>query len=189
MGMFDGVPPEYDLFGRILSDKRPLVLLVVDDEPLAKVIGDVMEYMDFKILRCDTAKCTLMARSLPRVHLVIVNVVSSRLTQCGLPTEFCGDLPNDPVLVCGKLEQPYPECDCHAFFLKTPFNVAQFAYGLDRAMAQIYCRGFSNTRRLNYRRSNPIGEPAPDTLCSRLPPKADREISVCPRPGMLRLRE
>jgi hypothetical protein len=182
MGMFDGLPPEGDLFGRILSDRRPLTLLVVDDEPLAKVIGDVMEYMDFKVVRWGPAKCAITTQSMPRAHLIIVNVSSSQLTRCGLPPEVCDNLPNEPVVVCGSLDKPYLECHCHAFFLKVPFNVGQFAYALDAAMSLVYLRGFSSLKRANYRRSEPIGDAEPDPSCPRLPPRAQKEIT-----GHLRL--
>jgi len=187
MGTFDGMPPENDLFGSILSERRPLFLFVVDDEPLAKVIGGVMEYMDFTILRCDTAKCALVTRSLPRAHLIIVNVASSQLTRCGLPPELCEDLPKDPVVVCGKLDKPYLDCDCHPFFLKKPFSVAQFAHALDSAMSRVYRRGFSNLKYEKYDRSEPLSEPEDEPLPRRLPPRADRGISAAPQPRLLGL--
>lgn len=150
MQRFDGMSRDQEWFGQILSVSRPAYLFIVEDKPLSDVISSVLNYMGYKVLHYDRSSEQLALRRQPRVHVIIVDVASSRETLCGLPQDLCADLPSEAVLVCSRdLEKPFLDCSCHAYFLRTPFNVAQFSYALEKAMGLVYNREFSDDKRID----------------------------------------
>jgi DNA-binding NtrC family response regulator len=146
----DGMPHDQEWFGRILSVSRPVFLFVVEDKPLSEVISTVLKYMGYKVLHYDRSPEQLVIRRPPGVHVIVIDIVSSRQTLCGLPQDLCARLPPEAVLVCSQdLEKPFFDCHCHAYFLRTPFNVAQFSYALEQAMELVYNREFSDDKRID----------------------------------------
>jgi hypothetical protein len=142
--------------------------------------------MGYKVLHYDRSPEQLAIRRPPRVHVIVIDIASSRETLCGLPQDLCADLPPEAVLVCSRnLEKPFLDCRCHAYFLRTPFNVAQFSYALEHAMGLVYNREFSEDKRIDTCDSPPdVAEDSPPLPSSSEQKKLNGSVPS----GLLRLR-
>ncbi len=179
------MPHDQEWFGRILSASRPVFLFIVEDKPLSDVISAVLKYMGYKVLHYDRSPEQLAIRRPPRVHVIIIDIASSRETLCGLPQDLCARLPPEAVLVCSQdLEKPFFDCHCHAYFLRAPFNVAQFSYALEQAMDLVYNREFSDDKRIDTGDiSSDVAEDSPPLPSSSERKKPNRSLPG----GLLRL--